>query len=764
MGLATHSPRGHTNPSQSLGFSCCCSCCVFCCWKNSKKADAVVTNNRRRSIVLIGQVICLCSAAMTTNPSKQQDAFAGLAQFEPKKNLSLDQQLVKSPSASTTPASLATNTRPLAQAEHTGNKIYPSNPAVRPAVAKTAADMSLAFADLMPTKLSSPAQSKQTLDSMIQKPLMPFSAVRANNNVAAMSLFQPGSLPTQSSVHNDQPLVSQSLKEVASVKTDTWGDFEFLAGPPATMNPTVKVPDSSRDGAEIMNVENTPPSSVSPRNAVRGVLASKPVQTKDAVNVTLSSLLPGHYQQVSFVRFSEDTNFEQHKPPKKRWSPTNLKEFNAKIAWIESMGFEIGDAKEALVLFRGNEDAALATLQEWKSTYEKTQKEELKAKKKQQKLELKPASSPESPSSRPESPQNVGKFAESIFKGAKGLMDISKKLLQKTFRSSEEGLVEQIVQPTAKVSAIRANSDPESATAISASNILPVEKAEELLIFNTAPEAVLPSPLIAFDDNVNPAAAVAATIDALFTSPYQNINTTKDDSKIIRSEADSGLTRVDKLREEGNELFKQGQFADAAQAYSKAIDILPPNHKIRAILLNNRSAAYLKTGQYRECIADCDFVQKFDNRNPKSLLRRASAYEALENWQCALDDYRLLMGLQPGPAVSSGMSRCQTALQPKPPSAEKVEKRNHANSNHIIPKSSAHTNSKVEAAVTLLRNQNLKDEKEADVKFAIKDRIDSQVIAINAGIGMVEREGRQYSSVDIFIRQPALGRSQVESC
>ncbi|KAL2918628.1 auxilin-like clathrin-binding protein required for normal clathrin function [Polyrhizophydium stewartii] len=117
------------------------------------------------------------------------------------------------------------------------------------------------------------------------------------------------------------------------------------------------------------------------------------------------------------------------------------------------------------------------------------------------------------------------------------------------------------------------------------------------------------------------------------------------------------------FKEKGNTLFKQGQFGDAESAYTKAIESLPTGHELVSVLLNNRAAARLKTGSYKEAVADCDAVQALEPGDPKSLLRRATAYEALEKWSEARDDYRTLMTIDASiKGVSVGLARCNKAL------------------------------------------------------------------------------------------------------
>lgn len=97
------------------------------------------------------------------------------------------------------------------------------------------------------------------------------------------------------------------------------------------------------------------------------------------------------------------------------------------------------------------------------------------------------------------------------------------------------------------------------------------------------------------------------------------------------------------LKSRGNELFRGGQFAEAAAQYSAAIAQLEPTGSENAdelsILYSNRAACYLKEGNCRGCIQDCDRALELHPFSVKPLLRRAMAYETLEQYRSAYVDY-----------------------------------------------------------------------------------------------------------------------------
>ncbi|KAM4633877.1 sperm-associated antigen 1A-like [Polymixia lowei] len=102
-----------------------------------------------------------------------------------------------------------------------------------------------------------------------------------------------------------------------------------------------------------------------------------------------------------------------------------------------------------------------------------------------------------------------------------------------------------------------------------------------------------------------------------------------------------------RLKNEGNLLFKNGQFADALEKYSQAItgftDSGIDSPEDLCILYSNRAACYLKDGNSQDCIQDCTRALELQPFSLKPLLRRAMAYDSLERYRKAYVDYKTVL-------------------------------------------------------------------------------------------------------------------------
>ncbi|KAI9537310.1 hypothetical protein NQZ68_026440 [Dissostichus eleginoides] len=104
---------------------------------------------------------------------------------------------------------------------------------------------------------------------------------------------------------------------------------------------------------------------------------------------------------------------------------------------------------------------------------------------------------------------------------------------------------------------------------------------------------------------------------------------------------------LSRLKNEGNLLFKNGQFSDALEKYSQAIqrftDSGMNSPEDLCILYSNRAACYLKDGNCQECIQDCTRALELQPFSLKPLLRRATAYDSLERYRKAYVDYKTVL-------------------------------------------------------------------------------------------------------------------------
>ncbi|XP_008014534.1 mitochondrial import receptor subunit TOM34 [Chlorocebus sabaeus] len=124
---------------------------------------------------------------------------------------------------------------------------------------------------------------------------------------------------------------------------------------------------------------------------------------------------------------------------------------------------------------------------------------------------------------------------------------------------------------------------------------------------------------------------------------------------------------VEKLRAAGNESFRNGQYAEASALYGRALRMLQAqgssDPEEESVLFSNRAACHLKDGNCRDCIKDCTSALALVPFSIKPLLRRASAYEALEKYPMAYVDYKTV--LQIDNSVTSaleGINRMTRAL------------------------------------------------------------------------------------------------------
>lgn len=117
----------------------------------------------------------------------------------------------------------------------------------------------------------------------------------------------------------------------------------------------------------------------------------------------------------------------------------------------------------------------------------------------------------------------------------------------------------------------------------------------------------------------------------------------------------------------GNSFFGQGRYDIAADFYSRAIQLanntdVSDNEK--ANFFANRAACRQQIYDFEGLVSDCNAALLLVPNHVKALVRRANAFESLEKWQKALDDFNQVNQLAPGMSnVAMGVVRCQRALR-----------------------------------------------------------------------------------------------------
>ncbi|KAK6640668.1 hypothetical protein RUM44_012365 [Polyplax serrata] len=124
------------------------------------------------------------------------------------------------------------------------------------------------------------------------------------------------------------------------------------------------------------------------------------------------------------------------------------------------------------------------------------------------------------------------------------------------------------------------------------------------------------------------------------------------------------LEMADRLKEEGNENFKQGNYRAALKLYTKAIECTPGETDEKCIYYKNRAAANLKLGKFEQAVKDTDKALNISPRDPKALFRRCQALECLDRFEEAYRDARAVLENEPSnKAIQPVLERLHNIVQ-----------------------------------------------------------------------------------------------------
>lgn len=120
------------------------------------------------------------------------------------------------------------------------------------------------------------------------------------------------------------------------------------------------------------------------------------------------------------------------------------------------------------------------------------------------------------------------------------------------------------------------------------------------------------------------------------------------------------------LKEQGNIAFKSGNWPQALQCYTSALNLLKENNRDKSILYKNRAAVYSKLGEFENVIVDCNASLDIVANDPKALFRRCCAYENLGKYEEAyIDGKQCLLSDPTNKEIQPILSRLHPIVQEK---------------------------------------------------------------------------------------------------
>ncbi|XP_006211962.1 tetratricopeptide repeat protein 1 [Vicugna pacos] len=154
-------------------------------------------------------------------------------------------------------------------------------------------------------------------------------------------------------------------------------------------------------------------------------------------------------------------------------------------------------------------------------------------------------------------------------------------------------------------------------------------------------------------------------VDEVENKPENDVNSSELDEEYL-VELEKNMPDEEKkkrreestrLKEEGNEQFKKGDYMEAESSYSRALQMCPSCfQKDRSILFSNRAAARMKQDKKEMAISDCSKAIQLNPSYIRAILRRAELYEKTDKLDEALEDYKSI--LEKDPSVHQAREAC----------------------------------------------------------------------------------------------------------
>lgn len=127
--------------------------------------------------------------------------------------------------------------------------------------------------------------------------------------------------------------------------------------------------------------------------------------------------------------------------------------------------------------------------------------------------------------------------------------------------------------------------------------------------------------------------------------------------------------KAEEAKEKGNELFKNGKYAEAVKEYTEAINRNPDDPKY----YSNRAACYTKLAAFDLGLKDCETCLKLDPKFLKGWIRKGKILQGMQQQSKAIVAYEKALELDASNAEAlEGYRQCSIAVNSNP---EEVRKR-----------------------------------------------------------------------------------------